>query len=153
MKAYIASSFKLKDKVVQVEQALEKSGFTVLCKWWTGLDYIPSEHRTLNEKSDLVSNDEFYSSPGCATAFKRDFAAVKEADFFVLVAGETPRAFNGANIELGIAIGDGKPCFSVGVLDNSALYYPLVKCADVGGLLAKISVLLLGKSTLRETTK
>lgn len=138
MKVYIASSFKLKEKVVAVEKALEALGYTVLCKWWTGLDYIAGEGRTLNEKSDVVSNEEFYSSPGCATAFKRDYAAVKDADFFVLVAGETPRPFNGANIELGIAIGDNKPCFSVGKLDNSALYYPVTKCSDIPDLLTKI---------------
>jgi len=137
-KAYIASSFKLSDKVREVSRLLEEAGFEVICKWWTGLDYIPGEGRTLNQKSDLVSNAEFYSSPGCETAFKRDFAAVKECDFFVLVAGDTPRPFNGANIELGIAIGADKFCFSVGVLDNSALYYPVIKCKDNVELLAQI---------------
>lgn len=138
MKVYIASSFKLVDRVRQVEHLLEQNGFTVICKWWTGLDYIPSEGRTLNEKSDVVSNVEFYSSPGCVTAFKRDYAAVKDADLFILVAGETPRAFNGANIELGVAIGDNKRCYSVGVLDNSALYYPVIKCKDNAELLSQI---------------
>jgi len=137
-KAYIASSFKLADKVREVEHLLEKAGYTVICKWWTGLDYIPGEGRTLNQKSDLVSNAEFYSSPGCETAFKRDFSAVKECDFFVLVAGDVPRPFNGANIELGIAIGADKFCFSVGVLDNSALYYPVIKCKDNIELLSQI---------------
>lgn len=143
---YIASSFKLKDRVVSVAKALEQSGYVIHCKWWDNLDYIPSEHRTLNEKSDLVSNEEFYNSPGCETAFKRDVGAVFRAEVFVLVCGDTPRSFNGANIELGIAIGRGKRnigCFSIGTLDNSALYWAVKRCSGIEDLLWNINEYLL----------
>lgn len=143
---YIASSFKLKDRVVVVEKALEDAGYVIHCKWWNNLDYIPSENRTLNEKSDVVSNEEFYSSPGCETAFKRDIHAVFESQVFVLVCGDTPRAFNGANIELGIAIGRGErnvKCFSIGKLDNSALYYPVKRCLGIEDLLWNINEYLI----------
>ena len=139
LKVYVASSFKLKDRVIAVEKALEQAGYVLHCKWWNNLDYIPSENRTLNEKSNFVSNEEFYSSPGCETAFKRDLNAVFDADVFVLVCGDTPRAFNGANIELGIAIGRDLKCFSIGKLDNSALYYPVKRCSGIEDLLWNIS--------------
>jgi hypothetical protein len=143
---YIASSFKLKDRVTTVEKALEQAGYIIPCKWWNNLDYIPSEHRTLNEKSDLVSNEEFYNSPGCKTAFERDVHAVFDSQIFVLVCGDTPRSFNGANIELGIAIGRGErnvKCFSIGTLDNSALYYPVVRCSGIEDLTWNIKEHLL----------
>ena len=138
LKVYIASSFSLKDKVVAVEKALETSGYNVLCKWWTGLDYIPWERRTLKDYAKDASVEEFYSHPGCANAFKRDFQGVKDADFLVFVADDAIRKYNGANIELGIALGDNKPCFSIGKLENSALYYPVVKCSSIDELLTKI---------------
>jgi hypothetical protein len=131
MKAYIASSFNLKPKIEQVEQFLEQRGITVICKWWTGLDYIPHEQRTLKDKAKDVSPAEFYSSQGCKTAFERDFNAVKEADFLVFVAADYPRKYNGGNVELGIALGDGKPCFSIGTLENSAMYYKVRQCKNL----------------------
>jgi len=139
---YIASSFKLKERVVTIEKALEQAGYVVHCKWWNNLDYIPTEHRTLNEKSDVVSNDEFYNSPGCETAYRRDVKAIYESQAFVLVCGETPRSFNGANIELGIAISRGKRMcglFSIGALDNSALYWPVKRCLGIEDLLWQLA--------------
>lgn len=139
---YVASSFKLKDRVHSVEKALEQAGYVIHCKWWNNLDYIPAEHRTLNEKSDVVSNDEFYNSPGCEIAFRRDVKAIYIAEVFVLVCGDKPRSFNGANIELGVAISRGKrQCglFSIGALDNSALYWPVKRCSSIEDLLFEIA--------------
>ena len=139
MKVYIASSFSLIPKVLKVEKALEDAGFTVLCKWWTGLDHIVGEQQSLRNFGDVADPDSFYSQPACKTASDRDIAGVKEADFLVFVADDKPRAYNGANIELGIAIGADKTCFSVGVLENSALYHRVIKCKDIDDLLRRIN--------------
>ena len=145
-KVYIASSFSLIHKVREVEKALEDAGYTVLCKWWTGLDFIPGEGRSLKEKAQTVTPQEFYSSPGAKTAFERDFKAVKDADFLVFVADDEPRKYNGANVEYGIAVGDGKPCFSLGRLENSAMYYAFIKCYSIPDLLTMIKNALQGGS-------
>ena len=140
MKVYIASSFSLLFKIREVEQVLENAGFTVICKWWTGLDFIPSERKTLKEYAKHANSSDFYSHSSCKSAYERDFQSVKDADIFIFVADDVARAYNGANIELGIALGDNKPCFSIGKLENSALYYPVVKCLDSRELLTKLEV-------------
>ena len=145
MKVYLASSFSLVAKVREIDRILEDAGFKVLCKWWQGLDYIPWERRTLKEYAQTASPQDFYSHTGCKNAYERDFQGVKDADVFVFVADDSPRAYNGANIELGIALSDKKPCFAVGRLENSALYYPVVKCSDPNDLLAKLSEVSLPK--------
>jgi nucleoside 2-deoxyribosyltransferase len=122
MKAYIASSFGLVPKVERVAAMLEDMGHTITVKWW-----LPQD-RKFKDLLGPKTPEEFYAHPKCRFFFERDFKGVKDADILVFVADDVPRAYNGANVELGIALGDGKICFSVGRLDNSALYWLVVKC-------------------------
>jgi hypothetical protein len=121
-KVYLASSFALIPKVIEVAESLESHGHLITVKWW-GKDNINLH----NEKDDNLHWENFYGHPECKKIFNRDFEGIKQCHLFVLVAGDTPQKFNGANIELGIALALGKTCCSVGKLENCVLYYPLFK--------------------------
>ena len=85
-----------------------------------------------------------------AAIFRRDYEGVLKADAFVLVADDvTPRKFNGANIELGIAIASHKPVYSLGVLENSALYFPLTRCVSEDDLFHRLTSLEVGSRFFR----
>lgn len=140
MKIYIASSFKLIDKVKAVCDWLEYEGHEITEKWWSRpytIKSIGTIHTTdLKKIYDGLESDEFYSKPETKSSFELDFVGVKNADAFVFVADDKPRKFNGANIELGIAIGRGIPCLALGELENSVLYFPVIRCRDIYRLLS-----------------
>ena len=154
MKVYIASSFNLISKVIALEEALEKAGHVITTKWWKRAYNIPTEglvHTTeLKKRYDALSSQEFYSRSECKLSFEFDFKGVKDAEALIFVADDNPRAYNGANIELGIALGNNKPCLSIGALNNSVMYYPVLKCNTLQELLDHLSCLQdsLSKTTL-----
>ena len=92
----------------------------------------------MKKKFSILTDEEFYAEPENTFAFNRDFEGVKESDFFLFVADDVPRSYNGANVELGIALGDHKPCFSIGTLQKSALYTPVIKCKSLPELLSRL---------------
>ncbi len=137
MKIYVASSFKLVENVKSAVEALEKAGHEITVKWWDRMYDIPGERdqvatMELKARYEGLSPDEFYERRETFVSFASDYWGVKEADVFLFVADSVPRKFNGANVELGIAISDRKPCFSIGELETSVLYYPVIRCSDIG---------------------
>ena len=142
MKIYIASSFKLIDRVLEIAEALEADGHTITEKWYDRSYHFENEglvHTTeLKTRYDELSPEEFYAIPSVKQSFLKDFLGVKKADALVFVADDQPRKFNGAAVELGIALGDFKPCFLLGELETSVLYSPLRRCRDTVQLLAEL---------------
>lgn len=142
MKFYIASSFSLIPKVVDVEEALEEAGHSITTKWWKRAYLVPFEGLVqtteLKKRYDSLAPTEFYLKPECEISYDLDFKGVKDAEALVFVADDAPRAYNGANVELGIALGDKKPCLSIGALQNSVLYHPVIKCSNIQELLSQI---------------
>ena len=130
MKIYLASSFSLIPRIEAVCKELESVGHEITVKWW----------ERLHLKMDLapLSPEVFYNHPETAYAYNRDFKGIVDADILVFVADEKERSFNGANVELGIALALNKPCFCVGVLPNSALYYPVIFTKDIQDLVQSI---------------
>jgi nucleoside 2-deoxyribosyltransferase len=122
MRVYLASSFDMVQTVEAVAEYLELLGHSITVKWWSrdGFD--------LRDKKADQTSDGFYKDPVCEMIFWRDYQGVTDSDAFVIVAGDIPKKFNGANVEYGIAVALKKPCFSIGCLENSAMYYPVVKC-------------------------
>lgn len=118
MKIYIASSFDLIPRVEEMHKALEEDGHEITVKWWTRLK--------LKKELQPLEAFEFYNHPETEYAFTRDTEGVKEADALVFVADKVERGFNGANVELGIALGLDKPCLCWGVLPNSPLYFAVI---------------------------
>ena len=142
MRFYLASSFKLLDRVEELAEALEGLGHEITVKWWARKYDIPGEravHTTeLKKRWDNLGVEEFYGKPETIYSYEADRQGVKDADVLVFVASEKPRKFNGAAVELGIALGDEKPCYLLGELETSVLYAPLIRCRDSEDLIAKL---------------
>jgi len=132
MKIYLASNFDLSETVEFISKNLESEGHTITVKWWSK-DGFDMRDKKMNQNSNA-----FYEDKICRMIFERDFEGILEADAFVFVADFIPRKYNGANVEYGIAIGANKPCFSIGKLENSALYYPIIKCESLNDLITKL---------------
>jgi len=132
-KIYVASSFSLVPTVKMVADSLKKCGYIITQEWWR-FDY----------KSILKNDDElWYLLPKVRNISKANFEAIKRADCLLLVAdSETPQRFNGANIELGYALALGKPCFSIGKLQRSAMYVPVTQCSNLKEVLEKLNIIL-----------
>jgi nucleoside 2-deoxyribosyltransferase len=132
MRIYLAGSFDLIPEVEAVCDSLERAGHTILVKWW-GKDGFDMRDKKMDQTSD-----SFYKDPVCKQIFERDLAGVLEADVLVIVAGATPKKFNGAIAGYGIAVAHGKPCFSIGRLENSAMYYPIRQCDSLKELMSML---------------
>jgi len=146
LKIYVASTFGLIPDVETVVAALEHAGHEITVKWWAREYEIDGElipTTTLKLINHVLTPGEFYAKPETKFSFNSDFNGIKDADAFVFVAARAARAYNGANIELGIAIGDSKPCFSLGTLDLSVLYYPVTQCRTINELLGHLRDLQL----------
>lgn len=133
MKLYLASTFDLVEtRLVQcVAEVLEEEGHTITVKWWAADGF-----NMWDKKKDHAS-DAFYKDPTCRRIYEKDLNGVREAQALVLVANSMggPTQFTGANVELGIALASNIPCFSYGVLKNSAMYWPVKKCKNLIELL------------------
>jgi nucleoside 2-deoxyribosyltransferase len=124
-KFYIASSFSLKEKVLKLAKALEEEGHEVIHDWWN-FDY-----KTI----DLPDN-EWYRHPKVTGISLKNFSAIDKADGVILVAPDQEcKKFNGANIEVGYALAQGKEVLSVGVLERSAMYVPVNQYATIEDLI------------------
>lgn len=133
MKFYLASSFSLIKKVEFVCQVLENEGHQVTVKRW--------ERLGLKKQFEVLSPDDFYAEPECKYAFERDLEGIKESDALIFIAANHPRSYNGANVEVGMAFGLGKPVFSLGILTNSAMYWGVKRCVTVHDILQEIAIL------------
>lgn len=133
MKIYIASSFSLIEKVEKACKLLEEAGHEILVKWWTRLH--------LKQKFDILEPDEFYEEPECGIAYERDFNGIMNCDVLFFVADDKPRCYTGANVELGIALGNAKRCISIGRLQNSALYWAVYRAKDIDEVLEMLDML------------
>ena len=133
VKIYIASSFSLIPRIEEVVKVLEDAGHEIMVKWWTRYD--------LKKKFEVLDPDDFYAEPECAYAYERDFNGVMECDVLLFVADDKPRYYTGANVELGIALGNTIRCMSVGRLRNSALYYNVYRAKDMDDVLYTLEIL------------
>jgi len=104
-------------------------GHIISVKWW--------ERQHLKNQFAMLNTDIFYARPECEYAFHTDLEGIKNSDILILVADDKPRAYNGANIELGMALALNKPCYSIGSLENSAMYYTVKKCTTVNNLIER----------------
>ena len=128
VKVYLASSFELVKTLKNVARILENHGYAITVKWWVR-DY---------KKIDLP-DEEWYTRDDVKAISERNFKGIRKADILILVAGnDKARKFNGANIELGYALALRKPCYSMGKLERSAMYVPVLKHVDLAGILETI---------------
>ena len=119
MKVYIASNFSLVNRVQEIADILKQKGHEITQEWWHK-DY---------KKLHISNDDLWYREPKVVAISERNFKGIREADRFLLIAPmDTATKFNGANIELGYALALGKPCYSLGKLERSAMYVPAKRC-------------------------
>jgi len=128
MNIYIASSFDLLDRIKVVEKAIEEKGISIPIKWWE------HDYKMIN-----CPDSEWYHLPQVKMVCERNFNGIDNSEVVVIVAPEkNPKKFNGANIELGYAIAKGKTVLCYGVLERSAMYYPISRFSTIEGLLNRL---------------
>jgi nucleoside 2-deoxyribosyltransferase len=118
LKFYLASGFEFKAAVQSLAEALESRGHKITCRWWL-CDFKVS--------LGVVDDDDWYAKPIIRTIYRRSHKAIEDADILIIVAPEVKK-FNGANVEVGIALGLHKPVICLGELERSAMYEPLIRC-------------------------
>lgn len=142
MKLYLASSFSLTDRVEQVAAALEAEGHEIAVRWWDRTFNVEGEGQVhtqvLKKRYNDMPPDAFYARPECEYAFLTDMQGIQESGALVMVATDEPRDYAGASVEIGYAIGVGRPVFLLGRLKNSAMYWPLCRCKDLPDLLSRL---------------
>ena len=125
MKVYLASKFKLKERVKKIAKELEKSGHEITVKWWTR-DY----------KKLKLNDYDWYRDDRIFKVCSRNYRGVVDADVVVLVCHESrSQKFTGANIEIGIAMGLKKEVYSIGKLERSAMYSMVRQTTNISELL------------------
>lgn len=124
MKFYLASAFGFTEQVRKLARKLEQRGHTITCRWWI-VDFKTALH--------IPNNEKWFSQPIIRTIYQRSFKAVEDADILILVAPEKHK-FNGANIEVGMALALHKPVICLGELERSAMYEPLIRCRTMHDL-------------------
>jgi len=139
MKIYIASSFSLLDDIESLVYQLELEGHEICVKWWTRIE--------LKHKFAPLEPDTFYNEPECKYAFERDLQGIKDCDCLIFYADhDNERKYTGASVEIGIAIALNKPVYSLGRIQNSAMYYPLIRCKNRYELFKNLNILKNGGS-------
>ena len=119
MKFYLASSFDLVERVKKVVAILRKDGHEITVEWW---------HRDYKQLP-IQNDEEWYGHPKVREISERNFDGIRACDRFLFIGpSDRPTKFNGANVELGFAHALGKPCFSLGKLERSAMYVPVCRC-------------------------
>jgi nucleoside 2-deoxyribosyltransferase len=124
MKVYIASDFGHRNDVLVLEAELERRGHEITCKWWM-IDYKTS--------LKIESDDRWFSQPIIRTIYRRSLKAIEDADMLILVSPEQIK-FNGANVEIGMALGLNKTVVCLGKLCRSAMYEPVIRCPTMDDL-------------------
>jgi len=119
-RCYIASSNELAEHIKELLPELEKRNIYVTSRWWEYYDRIKE-------------TDDF-----CSIAYYQ-FRQIEDSDFLILFGDPDKEIqFNGANIELGFAIGKLKKTFSVFRFKRSLMHYIDEPCYDIPELLEQI---------------
>lgn len=117
-RAYVASTFRLADRIPHVEKILNDADWEIIDRWW--LD---------DAKVRLPKTSKgFYAIPEVQAIAERHWSAIRDCDALVLVAGKEPLRFTGAAIEFGYAHALGKPLVVYGFAKLSAMWAPAIHC-------------------------
>lgn len=125
---YVGSSFSLKDRVIDLVEAIEDAGHHVPCQWWERdvKDYDGPDH-IWYKQLDTIETAE------------RNFGWIRWSQAFVLVAPEhQTKKFNGANVELGYAHAHNTPVYAYGQLERSGMYTPVTRYDSVLSIIREL---------------
>lgn len=129
IKVYIASSFDLIPRIIDIVRILEAHKLIIAVKWW--------ENQEVHNNKFIFDSDRFYSNK-TKEVYEKDINGIKKSNCLLFIADNTKRRYTGANIELGIAIALGLDCYAIGELINSAMYYPIVRCSSINDFLRRV---------------
>lgn len=120
-KVYLASAFRYKTECEYYHALLVNHEYEVPDVWW---------HMDFKELP--VGDPEWYQLPEVHAIAERHWRNIRASDALVLVGpgnppGSSPGRFQGANVELGYALALNIPCLSVGCIERSAMYVPVIK--------------------------
>jgi nucleoside 2-deoxyribosyltransferase len=106
-KVYVAGRWEDRERVREVQEALEDIGYTIMLDW---------------------TNHEYPQDELLCKWAEADIMAASAADLVVVIM-EEPHDYKGAWAEIGAALGNGKPVYIAGHGCDSAimLHHPLVK--------------------------
>lgn len=126
MKIYLASSFRFVEDVKKLQEWLitegsQKDQHEITCEWW---------HTDYKQHLKTKTINEWFSEPVIKVIYQRSLQAIRECDLLILVSPE-PTKFNGANVEVGMALALGKPVIAYGQVEKSGMYEPLVRCSNL----------------------
>ena len=127
MKIYLASSFSLKQRVEEVSERLKKAGHTITVEWW---------NKDFKKAFGLISDDKWYKLDDIILISKKNFKGIDDADVLIIVCPKIEsKKYNGANVELGYAIGKYKHVISLGRLERSAMYLGVKRIYNIEDLI------------------
>jgi nucleoside 2-deoxyribosyltransferase len=117
LKVYLAAPFESRELMLALRDALQARGVYVTSTWLTPADG--------NNQNMAVIRDNY---DDCRVRAIQDFRDIDEADVLVLYK---PRELHrqpttgGHHVEVGYALGHGKPVFVIGDRENIFHYHPM----------------------------
>lgn len=120
---YIGSSIKFKDICDNLSRDLFiKFGIKTVRKWW--ISYTKEI-----DKFAKFTNEEFMNHPQVRAIGDSDFRAIEKSDFVVIVV-QNGYKLTGGYVELGYALGKGKPVYILGEPKKSAMFSSCIRISD-----------------------
>lgn len=154
MKIYIGSSFTMIPFVEELAQWLEDQGHEITEKWWCRpyqVEDLGEIHTSeLKKIYDTLSWEEFYGKPETRKSFRLDYQGVTKADLMIYQAGDTPRKYNGATLEAGIAVAQHKPVLLIGELETSVMFSTFTKVRNYPELKKQLELIQSAKEGSHE---
>lgn len=128
IKVYIGSSSNFKKECEELALNLRLAGEVEITRaWW---NFYIKEETKFKEMTDLG----FYAHVEPSLVGDLDLLAIDQADIVVIYAHDSYK-MTGAEVELGYALGKGKPVYVVGQIKRSAMHARCIH-TDVDSLIA-----------------
>ena len=134
MNIYLASQYSRREELCGYRAQLWKLGHEVPARWLNGVDQINTEGQPLKESGEQLVED---GAADVAAELRQkfaldDFEDVQSCDLLVAFT-EIPRTSTsrgGRHVELGLALGTGKPVVIIGPRENIFCWLPVVSQFD-----------------------
>ncbi len=130
---YLAARYSRRLELCQYRDVLAGYGIAVPARWLNGEHQLDNQGRPIGETGELM----FENGSAAAEHYRERFALDDYEDVLtaqtLIAFTETPRSSNsrgGRHVELGIALGAGKPVIIVGPRENIFCWLPGVRHYD-----------------------
>ena len=136
--------FRNAEIVELLSRRLADVGHEVPDKWWI-----------VDSKNDAWAVDlpdrEWQAHAIPRAIAQRHWGSIDKSDALILVSHpDNPMKFTGANVEVGYAIAKGIPVLSIGVLERSAMYCPIIQADSVPELIDLLDIIAVRERKTRQ---